>query len=216
MDALRQGSTPQGSAPRSHSPQYAPSGQQQPAQKPAEAEVVVAPCGSWSEFFRCPLIIFSILAFIFFIADGWSIFRASQQNVVGTSFWVTSLLSLLIYLILVFVFGYWIKKKCEECKTGQSWLIFLLAIFFPIILGFVVNVLIGAFAGGIAYLSQSFGGGGKSGKKMPPAPQPAPPAPAPGNPPVVQPPVQANAAPASNNPVAALSQALNQLAGGQA
>ena len=138
-----------------------------------KTEVVVEPCGSWSEFFRCPLIIFSVLAFIFFIADIWTMWSVSQRTTTGSGFWVTSILSLLIYLVFIFIFGYWMKKKCEDCKYGQSWLIFVLAIFFPIILGFIVNVIIGAFAGGVSYLSTSMAGPGKSGKGAkgkPPAP----------------------------------------------
>jgi hypothetical protein len=219
MDNLKQGSTP-----RPHSPQYTPGGSAQAAQKAvAEPEEVIKTCGSWSDFFRCPLVIYSVLAFIFFVADIWAIYQAQKNNVVGTSFWITALLSLLIYLILIFAFGYWIKKKCVECKTAQSWLVFLLAIFFPIILGFIVNVLVGAFAGGLSYLSQSFGGGGSNGKakKQPPSPLPgAAGAAAAGSPAPLttgaavagaQNPVLAGAAVA--NQQNALSNALGQLAG---
>lgn len=135
---------------------------------------VVTPCGSWSDFFRCPLTIFTILAIIFFFADIYAVYRASQTTT-SSSFWIVAVISLLIYIGLAFLFGYWMKKKCEDCKQGQSWLLFFVAIFFPIILGLIVSVVVGAVGGGLAFLSGSLatssGAGGKA-KKMPGATNP--------------------------------------------
>lgn len=131
---------------------------------------VVTPCGSWSDFFRCPLTIFTILAVIFFIADIYAVYRASLTST-SSSFWIVAVISLLIYIGLAFLFGYWMKKKCEDCKQGQSWLLFFVAIFFPIILGLIVSVVVGAVGGGLAFLSGSLatssGAGGKAKKANP-------------------------------------------------
>lgn len=168
------------STPGAGAAAYAASQQQRAPEKVVQQEVieervVIPKCGSWSEFLKCPLTIYSVLAVIFLIADFYSIWRAASNGATGSSFWITSILSLIIYVVLILLFGYWMKRKCEQCEYGQSWLVFLLAIFFPIILGFIVNVIIGAFAGGIAFLGTSMQGG-KSGKgpKVVPTPTPAP------------------------------------------
>jgi hypothetical protein len=149
-----------------------------PAVQAEPAAVMVPVCGTWSEFLKCPLTIYSVLAFIFFVADIWSIWRSSSMGSNSSTFWITSILSLIIYAVLILVFGYWMKKKCEQCEYGSSWLIFLLAIFFPVILGFIVNVIVGAFAGGLNFLGTSMNGGkgasSGSGPKTAPMTNPTP------------------------------------------
>lgn len=126
---------------------------------------VVAPCGTWSSFFECPLTIFTILAVLFFFFDIYNIWRGSQA-IGGSSstFWIVSIVSLLIYIAIAVAFGYWIKKKCAECKQGTAWVLFFVALFLPIILGLVTNVIIGAVGGGLSFLSGSLNKGG-NGKK---------------------------------------------------
>lgn len=137
-------------------------------------------CQDWSSPFKCPLTLFAIIAVIMFIYDVYYIFTSSGSA--NGTFWLVSIIALLVYVGLALVFGMWIKRNCNECKYGTSWLIFLAALFFPIILGFIVSIFIGAFTGGLAFLSGSLGAGGSKGGKAGKAPKkaaPAPPAPAP-------------------------------------
>lgn len=171
----------------------APSGYQQPAQwqaapaaqaaEPADAKGVVMKeekveiCQDWSSPFKCPLTLFAIIAVIMFIYDVYYIFTNSGSA--NGTFWLVSIIALLVYVGLALVFGMWIKRNCNECKYGTSWLIFLAALFFPIILGFIVSIFIGAFTGGLAFLSGSLGAGGSKGGKAAKAPKKATPPAAP-------------------------------------
>lgn len=180
------------------------------------AEKPVEVCGTWSDPLRCPLVIFAVLAVIFFFFSIWSMWSNSRAGATG-NFWLVSIITLIIYLIITLAFGYWIKKKCSECSYGTSWMLFFVALFLPIILGLVASVVIGAVGGGLAFLSSSLNKrGGSSGSKGPGAPgtTPTTPAPTPGGVPVVTPGTTTQggttAAPtaqaaSSNNPLAGLS-----------
>lgn len=145
--------------------------------KEGHEKAKVEVCETWTSPFKCALTIFTFLAIIMFVYMIYYIFSVSSRATNSASFWIVSIISLLIYVGVAFLFGWWIKKDCEECKYGTSWFVFIIAIFFPIILGFLVSIFIGAFAGGVSYLSGSLGKGGYNKKKAPPSPGGVPSAP---------------------------------------
>lgn len=175
------------------------------------SEKPVEVCSTWSDPLRCPLVIFAVLAVIFFFFNIWAMWSNSRNGASG-NFWLVSIITLIIYLIIVLAFGYWIKKKCAECAYGTSWVLFFVALFLPIILGLVASVVIGAVGGGLAFLSTSLNKrGGSSGSGKGPGVVPVV-TPTPGGAPSVTPGVQTAAgtvfAPAataaSSNPLAGL------------
>ncbi len=131
-----------------------------------------APCTSWESLFKCPLTLFTILAVIGFIFNAASIWSQSQAAALTTSGIVLTVIALLIYVIVVVAFGYWMKKQCESCHYGTSWLIFFFALFFPIIAAFVIRLLIALFDGTLAVWSGSLNKTGKGPRPPTVPPQP--------------------------------------------
>lgn len=174
------------------------------------------PCASWSSLFKCPLTIFTIIAVIGFFVNAVMIWN--NTAVMTASAIAINIVALIVYVIIVVLFGYWIKKNCEKCEYTGGWLVFLLAIFFPVIATFVVSFVVALFNGSFfRWTSSSFGSNGSGSNKYTPPPQPFPqPNPVPG-------PV---AAATSNNPIVtaaeqlgvwpsqAQSQALNNIRSG--
>lgn len=144
----------------------------------AQPEAIVGACGTWTSFLECPLTIFVILAVLFFLFEIFNIWRGSQMAGASSSFWIVSIVALLIYIGIAVAFGYWIKKKCAECQNGQAWLLFFVALFLPVILGIIVAVVVGAVSGGLSFLGTSLqnkgGKGAKGGKGVVATPGGAP------------------------------------------
>ena len=113
---------------------------------------LTAECSPWNDFIRCPLIIYTVLVVIGLISNVMFISRAPNVNNTGQPItngqkWVTGIIGLLIYLLIAYLFGRWIYSLCSRCEVLNSWLVFLLAIFFPLILSIIVGLTMGLFLG---------------------------------------------------------------------
>src|SRR5688572_13672275 len=103
---------------------------------PPTAQLNVQPrhCNPWD--LRCPLIIYVALVILSIIWHFTTINNLPtidrQGNEIplqrrNTATW----LGFIIILIIDLLFGIWIYNLCKDCNYGASWLVFLLAIFFP-------------------------------------------------------------------------------------
>lgn len=106
----------------------------------------------WKEPFRCPLLLFVALVIIGLIYNVWFLIKSPNVNNAGqpistTQKWVVGIIGIIIYLIIAYLFGLWMYKLCSRCETLNSWLVFLLAIFFPLILALIVSIIIGIILG---------------------------------------------------------------------
>ena len=106
----------------------------------------------WSDPIRCPLILYVILVVLGAIlnlkaiADAPNVDR-NGRTITYSQKWTAGIIGLVIYLIISYLFGMWIYNLCKKGQTLNSWLVFLLAIFFPLILALVVGLIVGAFLG---------------------------------------------------------------------
>ena len=113
----------------------------------------------WKDPLKCPLILYTILVVLGFL---WMLASFSRVPAVdrngnainSNSKWFAFIIGLIIYIIIAYLFGLWIYNLCKGGHVLSSWLVFLLAIFFPLILTLVIGAIVGAILG-IGYF---FGG----------------------------------------------------------
>lgn len=106
----------------------------------------------WSNIITCPVTIYTILVVLGVIWIIYGLVKAPNVDVNGQPVsnakkWGFGLLGLLIFILIAYAFGKWMYGQCEKCSFGSAWLIFLLAIFFPIILSLIVGVVLGTALG---------------------------------------------------------------------
>ena len=109
-------------------------------------------CDPWGEIIKCPLILYTILVIVGVILNLSAMSKAPSVNRNGVAItssqkWRATVIGLGIYLVIAFLFGYWIYRLCQRCETLNSWLVFLLAIFFPLVLAVIVGMIIGGILG---------------------------------------------------------------------
>lgn len=109
-------------------------------------------CNPWRDPVRCPLILYIVLIVVGVFINLAAVARAPDVDRQGrpltqTQKWSSTIIGLLIYLIIAYLFGMWMYRLCTSCNTVGSWLIFLLAVFFPVILAFIFNVIVSAVLG---------------------------------------------------------------------
>lgn len=130
-----------------------------------------AGCSPWSNIIGCPITIYTVLVIIFAISQLMAIINAPSVNTDGqpvsqAARWGWGIVILIIYLLIAYGFGSWMYNLCNKsptCGSGSSWLVFLLAIFFPIILAVIATIIFGAVIGVGSVLAK----GSKSNKQLP-------------------------------------------------
>lgn len=127
-------------------------------------------CSPWGNLIGCPVTLYTVIVVIFAIWQLYNIINAPTVNndgqpISAASRWGWGLAILIIYLLIAYAFGSWMYKLCTKnpgCGSGGAWLVFLLAIFFPIILGVIATILFGVIIGVGSAVAK-----GKGGKQMP-------------------------------------------------
>lgn len=114
--------------------------------------VTTKQCNPWGEPLACPLIIYIVLAIIsiFFSISSYSKIPNYDRNgnVINNSTKnSTFIIGLILNIIIIILFGYWMYTLCSKCQHLNAWLVFLLAIFFPIIISLIILALIGVALG---------------------------------------------------------------------
>lgn len=109
-------------------------------------------CEPWRDPIRCPLIIFVFLVVIGVIANLLSLFKIPDIDRNGNRIdpsrkTFAVIVAIIINLIIAYLFGLWIFNLCKQCQFVNSWLVFLLVIFLPIIVAVVINVLVSSILG---------------------------------------------------------------------
>lgn len=109
-------------------------------------------CDPWKEPIKCPLILYVILIVIGVLVNIAAVMRSPNVDRLGRPIstsqkWAATIFGLIVYLIIAYLFGHWMYGTCARCETLNSWLIFLLAIFFPIILSFLFGLITAAVLG---------------------------------------------------------------------
>lgn len=109
-------------------------------------------CNPWREPIKCPLLLYVALIVIGVLVNIAAVMRAPNVDRLGRPIsnqqkWAATIFGLIIYLIIAYFFGNWIYNVCSKCETLNAWLVFLLAIFFPVILGFVFSLITAAVLG---------------------------------------------------------------------
>lgn len=119
---------------------------------------------------KCPpltlFIAFAIIVLLFSAFRAWS--KSPPSGTPGNQvvkYWLGVGFSFIIMIVLILAIGWWIKAECSNCQPGKSWLVFVLAIFLPIVVGFVFSVVIGALRGGASFIDKFLG---KCGDPIPP------------------------------------------------
>lgn len=116
-------------------------------------------CDPWREPLKCPLLIFTILVVLGALWTIWTLARSPNVNNQGQPIstaqkWTVGIIGLVIYLIIAYLFGLWMYHLCLKCEVLNSWLVFLLAIFFPIILALVLTIIIGIILGITSFVTR--------------------------------------------------------------
>lgn len=114
-------------------------------------------CDPWKEPFKCPLLLYVALIIVGILINIAAVMRLPDVDRQGRPIstqqkWSATIVGLIIYLIIAFLFGKWMYSTCSRCETLNSWLIFLLAVFFPIILAFLFGLITAAVLG-VGFLS---------------------------------------------------------------
>ncbi len=109
-------------------------------------------CKPWSEPLRCPLLLYVVLIVLGLIINISAVARTpdvnrSGQPITPTQKWSTTIVGIIIYLIVAYLFGMWMYNLCKKCQTVNAWLVFLMAVFFPLILALVFGVITAAVLG---------------------------------------------------------------------
>lgn len=128
----------------------------QQAKAAKEAKKEAEPCKKLSS---CPafvlFLIFSVIVLIFQVFSAWNCSpQSGSSGKAQAKYWTIVVASLLVTLALIFAFGWWIKSECNKCEGGRAWFILLLAIFLPIVLGFIFSVIVGALQGGASFITR--------------------------------------------------------------
>lgn len=128
-------------------------------------------CGKMS---KCPpltlFIAFAIIVLLFSAFRAWS--KSPPSGTPGNQvvkYWLGVGFSFIVMIALILAIGWWIKAECVNCQPGKAWLVFVLAIFLPIVVGFVFSVVIGALRGGASFIDKFLG---KCGDPLPSPPSP--------------------------------------------
>lgn len=127
--------------------------------KKAEKQAAKGEC---AKFGGCPpLTLFIVFAIIVLV---WQAFQAwNKAPAAGTpgrdqlKYWLIVGFTFLVMLAIIFAIGWWIKSECNHCEPGKAWLIFVLAIFLPIVVGFIFSVIVGALRGGASFIDKWLG-----------------------------------------------------------
>ena len=103
-------------------------------------------CNPWKEPVKCPLLLYIALIILGLILNFIYVSRLPTVDRLGRPIsnnqrWVAIILGIIIYLAIALLFGTWMYRNCVNCNTGGSWIIFLLAIFFPLILWFILAII---------------------------------------------------------------------------
>lgn len=106
----------------------------------------------WKEPFKCPLLLYTILVILGLIINLAAVNKTPNVDRNGNQIsnsqkWTAFIIGLIIYLVIAYLFGLWMYNLCKSGKTLNSWLVFLLAIFFPLILSIIVGIIISAILG---------------------------------------------------------------------
>lgn len=107
-------------------------------------------CNPWNPKF--PLLWYVILIIIGIIANIVAISRAPTVNKFGVIIsnsqrWQAGIIAIILNILIGILFGFWMYSLAKHCETLNSWLVFVLAIFFPIILAVVVSIIASAILG---------------------------------------------------------------------
>ena len=113
-------------------------------------------CNPWRDPIRCPLILYTILVVIGLIINLASISRIPTVDRDGrpiTSSQRTTaiFIAIVVNIIVAILFGWWMYSLCRKCQSLNAWLVFLLAILFPIIITLISAILMSAILG-LGYL----------------------------------------------------------------
>ena len=115
-------------------------------------DVAYKSCDPWKEPIKCPLILYVALIAVGVLVNIAAVMRSPNVNRQGQPIstaqkWSATIFGLVIYLIIAYFFGRWMYNECSGCHTVTSWLIFLLAIFFPVILSIIFGLITAAVLG---------------------------------------------------------------------
>jgi hypothetical protein len=109
-------------------------------------------CDPLRDPIRFPFVLYVILVIIGFFLTLRAIINAPHKDHLGNRIspqrkWALGLLVLIIFLLVAFFFGSWIYALSSQCDGTSAWLIFFLAILFPVILFAVTIVIIAVLIG---------------------------------------------------------------------
>ena len=115
-------------------------------------------CNIWT--LRCPLIIYIALVILSII---WHLTTVNNLplndrngNLIPVQRRNTAItFGFIIMLIIDLLFGIWIYSLCKKCQYGGSWLVFLLAIFFPLVIALIIFVITLLFLGITSFVTRS-------------------------------------------------------------
>lgn len=145
-----------------------PKKEKKAAKKAAKKEEKEERCSSGMT--KCPpltlFIAFAIIVLLFSAFRAWS--KSPPSGTPGNQvvkYWLGVGFSFIIMIVLILAIGWWIKAECSNCQPGKAWLVFVLAIFLPIVVGFAFSVVIGALRGGASFIDKFLG---KCGDPIPP------------------------------------------------
>ena len=133
-------------------PRFRPSNGTEPGLFALGPKQAVKTCQPWSDPIKCPLLLYVVLIILGLIINISAVARTPDVNSAGqpitpTQKWSTTIIGIIIYLIIAYLFGMWMYSLCKKCQAGQAWLVFLLAVFFPLILALVFGLITAAVLG---------------------------------------------------------------------
>ena len=116
-----------------------PSGQYEPMRKD---------CDIWSNPIQCPIIIYTFLIVIGLVINLILLsmspnFNRNGQPVSTGLKWNAAVLGTGFTVLFALIFGAWINYLCISCRHINGWIVFLVALLFPIILTYFDGLIMG-------------------------------------------------------------------------
>ena len=112
-------------------------------------------CGSvgiLSNPFQCPILIYTFLVVLGMIINLFLLGRTPDTNKVGQPVsddlkWSTAALGIGFTVVMALIFGAWIYYLCINCDYIEAWIVFLLALLFPVLLTYFAALIMGEWLG---------------------------------------------------------------------
>ena len=115
-----------------------------------EADISV--CNMYDNPLKCPLWAYIIFIALFIGAAIFIIASFPESSNTGDDIsynqrWIAGISSILLSLIASFGFIWWMLKECKECRSLESWMIFIAAVISPIVIFFFSLTIFALLAG---------------------------------------------------------------------